>query len=125
MEEKEAMLAEIKRIKAKNRKLTAEMKAIKRGLENGEITLDVKKDPQFRDDLAEVIYSVAQGHIIDRVVIDPVRGRIHTTGSEPSTNVLWRLVPVMDLVDPDLDVSESDIALVRANIVNEVIITLY
>ena len=125
MKKEEALMAEIERVKKKNRTLTAEMKMIKRGIEAGHVYLDVNKDPQFRDDLADVILAIARGNITDRVSVDPVRGRIYTTGREPNREVMWRLVPATDLIDPDLDVVNSDLDLIKASIVNDIIIEVH
>jgi len=122
MKEKEAMLAEIKRIKASNRQLKADIRSLKRESEQGNIELDVSKDPDFREHLARVILAMEKGFVTDRVLVDPVRGKIHATGSEPSREVMWRLVPATDLIDPDLDVINSDIELITSSILNRIII---
>ena len=125
MKKEEALMAEIGRIKKKNRTLTAKIKEMEREIEQGNVCLQVSRNPQFRDDLAEVILAITRGDITDRVVVDPVRGKIHTTGHEPTREVMWRLVPATDLVDPDLDVINSDLDLIKASIVNDIIIEVY
>jgi len=121
----EALMAEIERVKKKNRTLTAKIKQREREIESGNICLQVNRNPQFLDDLAEVILAIAKGNITDRVSVDPVAGRIYTTGCEPTKQVMWRLVPATDLVDHDLDVVNSDIDLIKASIVNDIIIEVY
>ena len=121
----EALMAEIERVKKKNRTLTAKIKQREREIESGNICVQVSRNPQFRDDLAEVILAITRGDITDRVSVDPVAGRIYTTGCEPTKQVMWRLVPATDLVDPDLDVVNSDLDLIKSSIVNDIIIEVY
>ena len=125
MKKEEALMAEIERIKKKNRSLKEEMKMREREIESGNICVQVSRNPQFRDDLAEVILAITRGDITDRVSVDPVAGRIYTTGREPNREVMWRLVPATDLIDPDLDVVNSDLDLIKASIVNDIIIEVH
>lgn len=125
MNKEEALMAEIKRIKQKNRNLTAEIRTMKRETESGNLLLDVNRDPQFREDLAHVIFQVDRGDITDKVLVDPVRGRIYHTHSWAPKEVQWRLVPPTDLIDPDLDVVNSDLDLIKASILNQVTIEVY
>ena len=125
MKKEEALMAEIERVKKKNRTLTAKIKEREREIESGNICVQVSRSTQFRDDLAEVILAIIRGDITDRVSVDPVAGRIYTTGREPNREVMWRLVPATDLVDPDLDVVNSDLDLIKSSIVNDIIIEVH
>lgn len=92
--------------------------------EDKSITIRVNKNPQFREELASTLIQLSQGAITDTVKIDPVRGAIFTTAIKPSKEVMWQLVSAIDLLPPWLDAANSDIDIVKANILNEVVIEI-